>query len=82
MFLYAFHDPLIQILNFREDETVSIFYACCLHVLCIIPILIIHLESEKHDVSGGNHGYARWKVHLVKSFFLHGNKINFYSSSY
>jgi hypothetical protein len=32
----------IQILNFGEDEIASVFYACGLHVLCIVPILIIH----------------------------------------
>jgi hypothetical protein len=53
------------------------FYACGLHVLCIVPILIIHLQSEKHDIGGGNHGYARWNVHLVKSFFYVVTKLIF-----
>jgi hypothetical protein len=26
----------------REDEIVSMFYACCPHVLCIVPMSIIH----------------------------------------
>ena len=29
------------------------FYACGLHVLYIVPILIIHLYSGRHDVGGG-----------------------------
>jgi hypothetical protein len=27
----------------QEDEIVSMFYAWCPHVLCIVPMLIIHL---------------------------------------
>jgi hypothetical protein len=44
-----------QILNFREDEIVSMFYAHGLHVLCIVPKLITHRHSGKCDVGGGNH---------------------------
>jgi len=41
---------MIQILNFGEDEIVSMFYACGLHLLCIVPILIIQPYSVKHDL--------------------------------
>jgi len=43
--IYAPNRPsraMIQISNFWEDEIVSMFYACGLHVLCIVPMLIIH----------------------------------------
>jgi hypothetical protein len=46
---------MIEISNFGEDEIVSMFYACGLHVLCIVPMLIIHPNSGKHDVGGGNY---------------------------
>jgi hypothetical protein len=39
--------------NFLEDEIVSMFYMCGLHVLCIVPMLIIHLHVRKHDVGEG-----------------------------
>ena len=71
---------MIQISNFGEDEIVSGFYACALHVLCIVRILIIHPHSGKHDVGGGNHCCVRWNVHLMERV-LCGNKINFYSSN-
>jgi hypothetical protein len=57
------------------------FYACDLHVICIIPMLIIHLHSGKHDIDRDNQDYARWNVHLAERF-LSGNKINFYSSNH
>ena len=50
---YASNQPsraMIQISNFREDKIVSMFYACGLYVLCIVPMLIIHPYSWKHDV--------------------------------
>jgi hypothetical protein len=33
---------MIQISKFGEDEIISMFYACGLHVLCIVPISVIH----------------------------------------
>ena len=71
---------MIQISNFREDEIVCMFYACGLHVLCIVPMLIIHPYSGKHDVGGGNHG-----SHVEcpsRGEALHGHKIIFYSSNH
>jgi len=50
---------MIQISNFGEDEIGSMFYACGLHVLCIVPMLIIHPHSGKHDIGGGNHGLSQ-----------------------
>jgi len=41
---------MIKISNFGEDKIVSMFYACGLHILCIVPMLIIHPYSGKHDV--------------------------------
>ena len=67
--------------NFGDYEIVSMFYACGLHVLCIVSMLFIHPHIVKHDVGGGNHGCVRWNVHLVERF-LRGNKINFYSFNY
>jgi hypothetical protein len=49
-------------------EIVSMFYACGPHVLCIVPMLIIHPHIGKYDVGGGNHGCVRWNVHLVERF--------------
>ena len=49
------YHAMIQISNFGEDEIVSMFYACGLHLLYIAPMLIIHPRSEKHDVGGGNY---------------------------
>ena len=68
---------MIQISNFGEDEIVSMFYACGLHALYIVPMLIIQPHSGKHDVGGGNHGCVRWNVYLVERFVC-GNKIIFY----
>ena len=67
---------VFQISNFGEDKLVSMFYACGLHVVWIVPMLIIYSHSRKHDVGGGNHVCVRWNVHLVERF-LRGNKINF-----
>jgi hypothetical protein len=77
------HDSIFnfQFSNFEEDEIISMFYACGLHVLCIVPMLIIHPHSGKHDIGGGNHGCVRLNVHLTESF-LGGNKIIFYSSNH
>jgi len=72
---------MIQISNFEEDEIVCMFYACGLHVLCIVPMLIIHLYNGKHDVGGFNYSCVRLNVHLTDRF-LGGNKINFYSSNH
>ena len=72
---------IFQISNFEEDEIVSMFYACGLHVLCIVSMLFIHPHIVKHDVGGGNHGYYfRCNVHLME-IFLHSNKINFIHST-
>jgi hypothetical protein len=40
----------------QDDKIVSMFYACCPYVLCIVPMLIIHSYIGKHDIGGGNHG--------------------------
>ena len=72
---------MIQILNFEEDEIVCMFYACGLHVLCIVPMLIIHLHSGKHDIGGGHYSCVRLNVHLAERI-LDGNKINFYLSNH
>ena len=70
-----------QISKFGEDEIFSMLYACGLHVLCIVSMLIIHLHSGKHDVGRDNHSFARWNIHLAKRF-LSGNKIEFYSPNH
>ena len=72
---------MIQISNFGVDEIVCMFYACGLHVLCIVSVLIIHIYSGKHDVGGDNYSCVRLNVHLADRF-LGGNKINFYSSNH
>jgi hypothetical protein len=33
---------MIQISKFGEDEIISMFYACGLYVLCIVPMSVIH----------------------------------------
>jgi hypothetical protein len=43
--LYASNRPshaMIQISKFREDKIISMFYACYLHVLCIVLMSVIH----------------------------------------
>ena len=63
------------------------FYACGLHVLCIVPMLIIHLHNGKHDVGRGNHGFVRWNVCLAERFYAVRKLIiihpstNFYATS-
>ena len=71
---------MIQISNIEEDEIVFMFYACGLHILCIVPMLIMHLDSGKHDVGGGHYSCVRLNVHLTERI-LGCNKINFYSSN-
>ena len=78
---------IFQISNFGENKIVFMFYACGLHVLCIVLMLIIHPYSGKHDVGRRNHGCLRWNLHLVERFyavtkliFIH-RTTNFYTTS-
>ena len=63
------------------------FTLCGLHILCNVPILIIHPHSGKYDVGGGNHGCIRWNViswryfyAVTKLIFIHPTT-NFYATS-
>jgi hypothetical protein len=66
---------MIQISKFGEDEIISMFYVCGLHVLCVVPMSVIHpivgniMLVEAITV-------VKWNVHLAERF-LHGNKVNF-----
>jgi hypothetical protein len=42
---------------------------------------IIHPCIGKHDISGGNHGYATWNVHLIERFLFSNKLIFIYSTS-
>jgi len=78
---------MIQILNFGEDKIVSMFYACGLHVLCIIPILIIHpiVESmmlvEAITVVLGGISISRRGFYAVTKLFFIYPTTNFYTMS-
>jgi hypothetical protein len=81
IFFYAFHHPVIQILNFGEDEIISMFYACGLHVLCIVLMLICTPPQWKI--------WCWWRQlrlcqvkYPSREEVLRGNKVNFYSSNY
>jgi hypothetical protein len=75
------HHPIV-------GNIVFMFYACGLHGLCIVPMLIIHPHSGKHDVGGGNHALCLggmsilWRGFYVvtKLIFIHPT-INFYATS-
>ena len=82
---YASNRPsraMIQILNFGEDEIVSMFYACDLFVICIISMLIIHPYSgnmmlvEAIMVSISRRGFYA----VTKIIFVHPTT-NFYVTS-
>jgi hypothetical protein len=66
---------LIRSSKFGEDEIISMFYAYGLHILCAVPMSVIHpivgsiMLVETIMV-------VKWNVHLAERV-LHGNKVNF-----
>jgi hypothetical protein len=59
---------VIQISNLgKKDEIIYMFICSCSQV---------SMRRRKHDVSVGNHGCAKWNVHITERF-LRGNEIIF-----
>ena len=71
MNLIVHHVLFFKFQIFEKTRSSSCVYACSLHVLCIVPMLIIHTHILKHDVGGGNHGCLRWNVRI---YMQHGTK--------
>jgi hypothetical protein len=66
---------MIQSSKFGEDEIISMFYACGLHVLCVVPMSVIHpIVGSIMLVKAIT--VVKWNVYLAERF-LHGNKVNF-----
>jgi hypothetical protein len=78
---------IFQISNYGEDEIISMFYACGLHVLCIVPMLVIHpifrsmmLVQTIMVVSDGMSISWRDFSAVTKLTFIH-SVTNFYATS-